>query len=106
LTFLFYNAVHALGADYPLIIVTWYLQVLKELQKVKDQFKECEMKNETLQTELAELQQQPRVSVLLSGNTTLISTCPLFWSLSCIPTVSQTRTFADCWSRTRHAFTL
>ena len=49
------------------LVTAWCAQVLEELQKVKVHCKDCEMKNDTLQTELEELQQKLKVNVLLAA---------------------------------------
>jgi len=44
-------------------IIAGCLQALEELQIVKDHCKDCERKNETLQSDLEELQQENKVNV-------------------------------------------
>jgi len=48
------------------VVVARCLQVLEELQKVKDHCKEHERNNDTLHTELETLQQQLKVNILLA----------------------------------------
>ena len=46
-----------------LFIITLFLQVLEELEKLKGHCKDCEVKNEALLTERDALQQQLKVNV-------------------------------------------
>jgi len=57
------------------LLVYLCFQVLEELERLKGQCKDCETKNETLQTERDALQQQLQVSVLCAIVRSHTTTC-------------------------------